>query len=165
MKLPAHNLEGLVQFGYPGASPAAMELCSKLGITISFLNPHGRFLARVEGPQSGNILLRRQQYRMYFDSDESIKLSATFITAKIINSKQVLSRAKRDYPDRMCDKLDDAIDKLNEMEKRAYNCCDEDILRGIEGDAARTYFGKLDMMLFVDKDNFFINNRNNAAAG
>lgn len=160
VKLPAHNLEGLIQFGYPGASPAAMELCSRLGITMSFLTPHGRFLARVEGSQSGNILLRRQQYQIYFDCNKSVNLSGKFIAAKLINSRQVLCRAKRDYPERMLDKLDKTIVKLKELTIEAYNCNDESKLRGIEGDGARAYFRVLDLLIFVDKDNFFINNRN-----
>jgi len=160
VKLPAHNLEGLIQFGYPGASPAAMELCSKLGITMSFLTPHGKFLARLEGSQSGNILLRRQQYRIYFNKTESIKLSTKFISAKLINSRQILNRARRDYPEKIGVRLDNAIDKLKKMALESYDCDDEERLRGIEGDAARTYFGVMDILILVDKQNFFMNCRN-----
>ncbi len=160
VKLPAHNLEGLIQFGYPGASPAAMALCSRLGITMSFMNPYGKFMARVEGSQTGNILLRRQQYRIYFNNNDSINLSTRFVSAKLLNSRQILKRAKRDYPDRMKERLDKAIYKLKKLALKAYECDNEEKLRGIEGDAARAYFGVLDHLIFVDKNNFFINNRN-----
>jgi len=63
-RIPCHNLEAIVYFGYPGASPSLLGLCAERGITVSFLTEHGRFLARVEGPQSGNVLLRRRQYRL-----------------------------------------------------------------------------------------------------
>ena len=160
VKLPAHNLEGIVQFSYPGMSPYAMSLCSKMGITVTFLTPNGKFLARVEGPQSGNILLRRQQYRLYEKKWESAKMSSRFIAAKLINSRQVLARAKRDYENKISIDLSPAIDKLKELSNLAYQCIDEEQLRGIEGDAAREYFKALSHLIFVDKENFYITSRN-----
>lgn len=159
IRIPAHNLEGVVQFGYPGASPSAMALCSKLGITISFLTPHGKFLARVEGPQSGNILLRRQQYMLYF-RDESIRLSSRFITAKVTNCRQVLLRGYRDYGDKVGTRLRGSISKLALLAKDAFSCTDESSLRGIEGDAAREYFKAYNALILSNREDFYLNGRN-----
>ena len=95
--VPAHNLEGLVYFGYPGISPQALSLCAELGISVSFLRPNGRFLARVEGPQSGNILLRRKQYRICDNEAESAKLASRFIAGKIYNCRVLIRRGIRDH--------------------------------------------------------------------
>jgi CRISPR-associated protein Cas1 len=159
IKIPAHNLEGIVQFGYPGASPAAMALCAKLSISMTFLTHHGRFLARVEGPQSGNILLRRQQYEIYFKG-KSVNLSTRFIAAKIYNCRQVLSRGYRDYKELIGKDLCGDISKLSRLVNTAFHCTEEKALRGIEGDAAREYFKALNHLILVDKDNFYIKGRN-----
>lgn len=159
IRIPAHNLEGIVQFGYPGASPAAMALCSRLGITVSFLTPHGKFLARMEGSQSGNILLRRAQYKIYL-LGESARLSSRFVTAKILNCRQVLQRAYRDYGGRIGDDILVTSSKMSDLANDAFECTDENVLRGIEGDAARDYFKALDKLILVQKDDFYISGRN-----
>lgn len=64
IRLPLHNLEGIVTFGYTGASPALMGACAKRGISLSFMNPSGQFLASVSGENKGNVILRKQQYRI-----------------------------------------------------------------------------------------------------
>ena len=98
-RIPCHNLEAIVYFGYPGASPSLLGLCAERGITVSFLTEHGRFLARVEGPQSGNVLLRRRQYRLADEENQAPLLAKYFIAAKIINSRAVLLRGRRDHPE------------------------------------------------------------------
>ena len=60
-RVPLHNLEGVVAFGYTGASPALMGACAQRGIALTFLTAHGRFLARVEGVERGNVVLRKTQ--------------------------------------------------------------------------------------------------------
>src|SRR5262249_47323181 len=66
-RAPLHMIGGVVCFGRPGASPALMAACAEAGIALSFLTPHGKFLARVEGPRTGNVLLRRTQHRVADD--------------------------------------------------------------------------------------------------
>jgi CRISPR-associated protein Cas1 len=62
MRLPLHNLENIVCFGYSGASPALMGACVERNIGLCFLTPYGRFLGRVTGKIKGNVLLRKKQY-------------------------------------------------------------------------------------------------------
>ena len=61
-RVPLHNLEGIVCFGYRGVSPALMGACAEKGIGLCFLTQYGRFLARISGPVSGNVILRKTQY-------------------------------------------------------------------------------------------------------
>ena len=63
-RYPLHTLQAIVSFSYAGASPALMGKCAEAGIGLAFCSPRGRFLARTCGESSGNVLLRREQYRI-----------------------------------------------------------------------------------------------------
>ena len=100
-RVPLHNLEGLVTFGYTGASPALMGACAQRSIGLSFMSGSGRFLARVSGEVTGNVTLRKQQYRLSDDQQKSIKIARNCIMGKVYNSRWILERAARDYPLRL----------------------------------------------------------------
>lgn len=97
MKLPLHNLENIVCFSYPGASPGLMGACAERNIGLCFLTPHGWFLGRVIGKVRGNVLLRKKQYQISEIEDESVKISAHFLVGKISNCRKVIERALRDH--------------------------------------------------------------------
>ncbi len=97
-RLPLHNLEAIVSFGYTGASPALMGYCADRNISITFLTQNGRFLARVIGESRGNVILRKTQYRISDHEEGSAKIARNFITGKIYNHKWILERMTRDYP-------------------------------------------------------------------
>ncbi len=160
-RLPLHNLEGVVTFGYTGASPALMGACAERDISLSFLTPSGRFLARVSGRQRGNILLRRKQYRIADSPDESVKIARNCIVGKIHNAKWVLERACRDYPMRVnTERLKGASSRLGDMMREARQSTSPDHLRGIEGVAAAEYFSVFDEMILRRKDVFAFKERN-----
>ncbi len=159
VRFPAHNLEGVVYFGYPGASPQALSFCSEMGITISFLKPNGKFLARVEGPQTGNILLRRCQYRICDNLKASARLASRFVTSKILNGRVVLRRGIRDHGDNIGDFIEKSAIHLKRLANDAYNCENLDLLRGIEGEAAKYYFRGLNDLILEDKASFYITKR------
>ena len=100
-RLPLHNLESIVTFGYTGASPALMGACAKHNISLCFLTAHGRFSARVIGKSHGNILLRREQYRVCDSEERSCEIAKSFISGKIYNAKWILERAIRDHAMRL----------------------------------------------------------------
>ncbi len=100
LSLPLHNIDGIVCFGLVSCSPALMGSCGKRNISISFMSEYGRFLARVQGPVSGNVLLRREQYRRADDLAQSANIARSSVISKIANSRVVLMRAIRDHPDR-----------------------------------------------------------------
>ena len=159
-RMPIHNLEGIVCFGYTGASPSAMHLCCEKGVELSFLTEHGKFMARVSGEVSGNVLLRRKQYRWADSENEKLRLSKRFVEAKIHNSRRVLQRAIRDHENVVDDsRLKKIIDYMKNMTDRIENADSVDIVRGIEGEAANLYFSCFDTLIISQKDSFIFEER------
>jgi len=101
LRVPIHNLEGVVTFGYTGASPALMRACADRGIALSFLSAHGRFLASVIGETQGNVILRRAQFRAADDEKQSMGIARNILIGKLHNSRWVLERSTRDYAERL----------------------------------------------------------------
>jgi len=157
-RVPAHLMGGVVCFGRVGVSPPLMGYCAELGIAISFLSEHGRFLARVEGPQSGNVLLRRRQYRIADDADATAVVARALIAGKAANQRTVLRRALRDHGDGMADadraRLDDAQRRLGDAARHAAAAADTDSARGHEGEAASAYFGVFNLLIQRDDPAF-----------
>lgn len=159
-RVPLHNLEAVVTFGYTGASPALMGACAEKNISLSFLTPSGRFLARVTGSQRGNILLRREQYRIAGSPEESLKIARNFIVGKLYNSKWVIERVCRDYPMRVdVEKLRSVSAKLSGAVIEAKGAASADFLRGVEGKAASDYFSVFDDMILQQKTDFAFSGR------
>lgn len=160
-RIPVHNIEGIICFGFLGASPSLMAMCAERNIALSFLSESGYFLGRISGPVSGNVLLRRKQYRLADDHIFSSEISRIFIAGKISNCRTVLQRALRDHAGEMGNKaMEMAINTLGIKQKQALKCTENSILRGIEGEAAYTYFGVFDHMIIAQKDDFYFKGRN-----
>ncbi|MDY0223061.1 MAG: CRISPR-associated endonuclease Cas1, partial [Desulfobacterium sp.] len=100
-QIPIHTLDGIVCFGSIGCSPYLMGFCAERDVTISFLTEYGRFLAMVKGPVSGNVLLRRKQFRMADDAVISAQVAGFILTGKIANCRTVLERSLRDHQERI----------------------------------------------------------------
>ena len=160
IKIPSHNLEGIVCFGYQGASTKLMAMCSEKNIGMSFHTPFGKFLCRVQGKTSGNILLRKTQYRYYDDNVKSCLIAKNFILGKLINYRNVLNRYKRDYQNKCSKKIDDNIIKITNSIKNVRSCEDLDVLRGIEGIGSKFYFDVFDELILSEKDSFKFECRN-----
>jgi len=161
LKVPIHTLGGIVCFGNVACSPFLMGFCAENGVGLSFLTEYGRFLARVQGPVSGNVLLRREQYRRADDPDYSAAIAKAVLVGKIANSRTVLKRALRDHGEKM------DSDKLNLVVKRQGNYLEQlekdhplDVIRGFEGDAAHAYFSVFDQLIVSQKDEFPFAERN-----
>lgn len=151
LHVPFHLLEGIVLFGYRGCGASLLGECAERGISLSFLDANGRFLARLEGPVSGNILLRRSQYRMSDDPDASLAVAKRFITAKLVNSRRVMDRYRRDYPEDVDEQFLAVVETLRCQEAAVGEADSADHLRGIEGDAAHGYFSVFDTMIRIDE--------------
>jgi CRISP-associated protein Cas1 len=161
LRVPIHTLQGIVCFGQVSMSPFLMGLCAERGVKVSFMSKHGRFLARIEGPVSGNVLLRREQYRRA-DSDElSAQVARNVVTAKINNCRVVLQRALREHPDAEgSSDLASSVNHLAEIMKSLDSVKELDSVRGLEGEAASNYFGVFDHLIFVQKEDFYFKERN-----
>ncbi len=155
MQLPVHTLDGIVCFGNVGVSPYLMAFCAERDVTVSFVSEHGRFLARVQGPVSGNVLLRREQYRKADDSEFCARISRSILSGKIANSRTVLQRALRDHSEKIVTAdVRSAVDRLNGCLAALEREADLETLRGIEGDASRTYFSAFDNLIVAQKEAF-----------
>ena len=97
-RVPLHNLEMIVSFSRTGASPVLMGKCASINIPIVFLTPNGSFLTCVEGKTKGNVLLRKRQYEVSSDVDESLKIARNIIIGEVYNARWVIERTTRDHP-------------------------------------------------------------------
>jgi CRISPR-associated protein Cas1 len=163
LRVPIHLLGGVIAIGRVALSPVLMGACAEAGVTVSFLSSSGRFLARLEGPVSGNILLRREQYRRADESDACGRIVRGVVAAKASNQRGVLQRTLRDYGDAMDadqrDSLDSAQARLKEIARHAVHLTDTDVLRGMEGEAAQRYFAVFPFLLRSDDRAFVFKGR------
>jgi CRISPR-associated protein Cas1 len=142
-------LGSIVVFGSIHQSPSLIQACAMAGISIVLLDRVGRFSARVEGPVSGNVLLRRAQYRI---SEQPLEIVRSIVVGKIANQRSVLMRALRDYgceyatSERLA--IEAAVDRLAHVARKAeLSDASSDALRGSEGEAANRYFGVFDLLI------------------
>lgn len=155
LQCPVIALEGIVCFGRVGCSPKLMELCGQNGVAISFLSPYGRFLASVRGPTSGNVLLRRRQYRASDDEEASAGIARSVVIGKVANGRNVLLRAAREGgPGDSAAPLKRAARDLGDVLDRLRSPLPLDVVRGHEGEAAAAYFRAFDHLITGDKDAF-----------
>ena len=161
LQLPIHTLDGIVCFGNVMCSPYLMGFCADRDVAMSFLTEHGRFLARVQGPVSGNVLLRREQYRRADSDTESSGITYSVLVGKLSNTRTVLQRVIRDHGDKVdADTISAASDHIAALLKSVGPGMRLDSLRGIEGDAARTYFGVFDHLIVNRENGFSFSGRN-----
>jgi CRISPR-associated protein Cas1 len=160
LQVPTVALEGIVCLGGVGFSPPLMELCADSGVTISFLTESGRFLARVNGPVSGNILLRKEQYRRSDDAEKTTVLAQTFVLGKLANCRAVLLRAVRDGADAEAgNALTQCADYLKNIIGQVRRETDVESVRGKEGQAGHAYFSAFDKLIVSQKDGFAFKER------
>ena len=160
-RVPLHNLEGIVSFGYRGTSPALMGACAQRNISLCYVTPQGKFLARVSGKIKGNVLLREQQYTSSKDSQTSLEIAKNCITGKVYNARWVLERAIRDHGMQIdAERVKNASVYLKNSLEWIRNSSSMEQLRGYEGEAARVYFGVFDELILQQKKDFSFTGRN-----
>ena len=156
LQLPVHNLSAIMCFGQVSASPPLLDLCAARKVSVSFFSMSGRFMARMVGPVTGNVLLRKAQYRRADDQEFLTDISRTFVMAKIANCRTVLLRAARERP---APALSDAAEGLRTHLLNLSEPLSLDSIRGKEGDAARTYFNVFDHLITAQKETFGFHER------
>lgn len=160
LQLPIHTLAGIVCFGQVSMSPFLMGFCAERDVGVSFLTENGRFLARVAGPVSGNVLLRREQYRWADDDAKTTAVSRSVLIGKICNCRTVLQRAIRDHSEKLQnDYLQKAAVRLNQIMEHLQGSLSLDRLRGYEGEAGKIYFSVFDQLITSQKEHFFFQER------
>lgn len=160
IRIPLHNLEGIVSFGYTGASPALMGTCAEKNISLCFMTQSGRFLARVTGRVHGNVTLRKTQTLISHSESASATIAKNMIIGKLFNARWVIERATRDHALRLdVDKLKQASFQLKKSIDQIQSVTDLDVLRGVEGEAATHYFSVFDDLILQQKSEFFFQGR------
>ena len=161
LQLPVHTIGSIVCFGNVLCSPFLLGFCAENDVSVSFMSEYGRFLASVRGPVSGNVLLRRQQYRMADDEERTRDIAANIVAGKLANCRVVMNRAVRDHGERTdacaIKGASATIDRLIDGLPRA---SDGDAVRGIEGMAAAEYFGVFNHLIVDQKEEFSFHDRN-----
>ena len=157
-RIPSINIEGIVTFGYMGASPGLMKLCSDNGISLTFLSPNGRFVSRVQGATRGNVLLRKAQYSLSDNEEWSLHIAKLMIAAKIHNYRNILRRYIRDYGNNQ--EVDVAVKVLDANKRYCLQAEDKTTLMGFEGIASNAYFEVLPALILNQKESFPFNCRN-----
>ena len=159
-RFPVHNLAGIICFGNIGCSPFLMGHCANNGVAVSFLTENGRFLAKATGKTSGNVRLRREQYRRTDNDTCTTAMSRNIVLAKVANCRAVLARGIRDHGERIDrDSIHNACKKLTDIGRRLLTAKDSDRVRGLEGEAANTYFGVLSQLTVANHDAFAFTGR------
>ncbi|OIP28576.1 MAG: subtype I-C CRISPR-associated endonuclease Cas1 [Deltaproteobacteria bacterium CG12_big_fil_rev_8_21_14_0_65_43_10] len=161
LRIPVHTIGGIVCFGNVSCSPFLMGFCAENSVGISFLSEYGRFLARVQGPVSGNVLLRREQYRRADDLKASAEVARALLTGKLANCRTVLQRALRDHSDKIdTEAISRASQRLSKTLTRIKSEDNLDVLRGMEGDMAHIYFSVFNHLITAQKEDFVFEERN-----
>lgn len=157
-RMPFTNIEDIYCFSYPGCSPALMGKCADYGINISFFTPNGQFLARVQGKTKGNVFLRKAQFEQF--ASQPFLLAQNTVAAKLSNTRFLIKRSMRDNPrldeDGM---LSQCVEYLESGISSAYEVSDREILMGIEGSCAKSYFNIFDRLILAQKSDFLMTSR------
>lgn len=159
LRLPIHTLSGIVTFGNVMTSPYLLNLCAERGVCVSFMSESGRFLARVTGPISGNVLLRLNQMRAYEDKAKKGEVARSFVIGKLLNARNILMRRVRDHGETAI--LKEGIEKIADVIRRVRDSEPDAVrLRGLEGEAGAVYFGCFNELIVAQRESFMIEGRN-----
>ncbi len=160
LQIPLLHLGAIFCLGDVTVSTALLSRCAADGRSVVFLSASGRFQARVEGPTSGNVLLRRGQHEAVSDPARTLTLARTFVAAKIQNARQVLLRGAREAADPAdAAALQEVSRHIAELLPRLDSAESTDAVRGLEGDVARRYFGVFGRLVREDREGFAMNGR------
>ncbi len=161
LSVPIHHLESVSVFGNVMMSPGVMRLCAEHGAAITFMSETGRLIARVDAPQSGNVLLRREQFRMADKPEECLKIARWIIAGKLQNSRGVLMRTARQIEDTAdVQALDKAAASIAYFIKKLEFAQSVDEARGYEGEGAQIYFSVFNNLMKQQREDFKITDRN-----
>ena len=144
-QFPALTIGNILCFGQISVSPFLMGYCGEQGIGLSFYTEYGKFLANVQGKRTGNVLLRRTQYRWADDAEKSLSIARLMLSAKIANCRSVLMREIRNHGENAA--IQTVIDRLANSLRRIRHAGSLEEARGMEGDAANAYFSVFDELL------------------
>lgn len=154
--VPLHHLQAVVLLGNIQVSTPLIVFCAERGISIVWCSQYGRFKARLEGAQKGNVLLRRAQHLALSDAQQTLQLAKQFVIGKLHNQMQLFLRGVRRYSDAV---LMQAVATMQVYLGKAQHATSLDELRGVEGSAARVYFEHFDRLIRAQREAFRLHGR------
>lgn len=157
-RIPVINIEGIVTFGFMGASPGLMKLCADNNVALTFLSPNGPFVSRIQGQTRGNVLLRKTQYQLADDEGWTLHVAQVMIGGKIQNYRNILRRYVRDYG--ADEEVEDVAHALESFKRDVFRTQDKVALMGVEGMAANRYFEVLPHLMTQQREAFPFTGRN-----
>lgn len=159
-QFPIKDIQGILCFGETAFSSGLLDLASEFNVNIACYSRDGKFRGRLQGRQTGNVLLRRRQFLLAADKVKSASVSRLIVAAKIVNCRHVLQRSQRTHG--KDDAISRALDYLkSSLEKVAVVQPDPDAIRGLEGEAAREYFAVFDRLISPElRESFSFKGRN-----
>jgi CRISP-associated protein Cas1 len=161
LRVPLHHLQAVVCFGHVGLSAPLMHRLAEAGIALVLLDTIGRFQARLEGPVSGNVLLRQAQWQRASDAAFSLELARAMVAGKLRNQRAVLQRGAREAREPAdAQALTRMAQNLAASLRALPNAMSLDAVRGLEGEGARGYFAALAHLVRPDaRDTFALDGR------
>jgi CRISPR-associated protein Cas1 len=155
LAVPVHHLLAVALFGNVMVSPGAMQCCAESGISLTFHSESGRLLARVDGPVSGNVLLRREQFRKADQPLQVLSLCRAIVAGKLQNTRLSMLRSARDNANGEDESmLTLTAEEIASLIRKVEFAESIDEVRGLEGAGARAYFGSFHAMVRQDRENF-----------
>ncbi len=156
LRVPLHHLSAVVCLGHVGMSAPLVHRLADDGIALVLLDAQGRFKARLEGAVSGNVLLRQAQFQRAAEPVFTLDMARACVAGKVKNARQVLQRGAREAKSpneakaltRLANDLAASLRALPQADTL-------DALRGLEGEAARQYFGGLNLLVRADQRDAF----------
>jgi CRISPR-associated protein Cas1 len=162
-RVPIHLLGSIVCLGAVGVTPPLLASCAERGVCVVLLSRSGQFIARIEGPQSGNVLLRRSQHEATRAAPTAARVAGAIVAAKAMNQRAVLRRCARDYSEQLSpdarQRLEAADRKLLACAQRASTADTVDSVRGREGEAAAVYFEHFPLCVRREEPEFVFSGR------
>jgi CRISPR-associated protein Cas1 len=161
LQVPLHHLGAIVCFGDVLMSPALLHRCADDGRSVVLLDRNGRFKGRLEGPVSGNVLLRKAQHQAVNAPQHTLAIARNLVAGKVQNVRQIVLRGARDTDDPQDSaQLKEAAQALANTLDQTAGATDLDQLRGFEGEAAHRYFSAFSCLIREDRETFRLNGRN-----
>jgi len=134
------DVSQLCLLGNVQVSSQAMRSLLGAGIPILWFSRGGWFYGIATDLGSRNAFVRMEQYRTCTDRAASLALARGFVTRKIQNCRTLLRRNHPEVPG-------EVLSGLEDLAGRARQVSSAESLLGVEGTAARIYYGAFSGML------------------
>ena len=129
LERPLAHVSDVVILGRATVSAGAVRACAEQGTAIHYLSRGGTYVAQIAPIENKNVPVRVRQYEAHLAPEHKHSLARRFVEGKLHNASVFAKRGGAE------------IGALTAIGKSVARCEDTEALRGLEGNAARVYFG------------------------